>query len=45
MTGAKPMLLVLNDEGDSTYKYDIHLENAILGNAFSAEFKKAISGA
>ena len=45
MTGSNPMLLVLKDEGDNNYKYDIHLENAILGNAFSAEFKKALANA
>jgi len=40
---SKPLLLVVNETGDNAYSFDIHLENAILGNALSAEFAKAIA--
>ena len=39
------MLLVVKNEGDGKYIFDVHLENAILGSGLSAEFSKALAKA
>eukprot|EP00657_Telonema_sp_P-1_P010662 TRINITY_DN5194_c0_g2_i1.p1 TRINITY_DN5194_c0_g2~~TRINITY_DN5194_c0_g2_i1.p1 ORF type:complete len:394 (-),score=113.40 TRINITY_DN5194_c0_g2_i1:260-1441(-) len=45
LSGGLPMVVVIEDQQDGNYTYDIHLENAILGSGFSAELKKEFAAA